>query len=82
MLAHKITTDMNQRWASKLFSFTWNYVSDSGHQSSWCLQFKDAEAYDAFLQAFTKANWEALNQYPWEKAKVCIACPFSYSSSH
>lgn len=70
VLAHKISSDMNHRWAAKVASFTWNYVSDNGFQSSWCLRFSTSDAYEKFLRLFTQALWESLNQYPWSKAKA------------
>lgn len=69
-LTHKITSDMNQRWASKIMAFTWNYISDTGAQSSWCLRFEATEAYEQFQSLFSRALWESLNNYSWEKAKV------------
>ncbi|KAI0938089.1 hypothetical protein AcV7_003377 [Taiwanofungus camphoratus] len=70
MLAHKITSDMNQRWSTKMLSLTWNYVSDTGLQSSWCLRFVTPEAFESFQHVFTRTLWEGLNQYSWEKAKA------------
>lgn len=70
VLAHKITSDMNQRWSAKVLSLTWNYVSDSGVQSSWCLSFETADAFSNFQFLFSKVLWESLNKYSWEKAKA------------
>lgn len=69
-LTHRITSDMNQRWASKMMAFTWNHVSDAGAQSSWCLRFETTGAYEQFQALFSRALWESLNNYSWEKAKV------------
>ncbi|KAH9951604.1 VID27 cytoplasmic protein [Amylocystis lapponica] len=69
MLAHRLSSDMNQRWSTRVTSLTWNYISEAGAQSSWCLTFESPEAFENFQQAFTKAQWEGLNQYSWEKAK-------------
>ncbi|KAL6309693.1 VID27 cytoplasmic protein [Sparassis latifolia] len=70
LLAHKITSDMNQRWSSKVLSLTWNHTSDTGLQSSWCLRFETQKAFSNFQRIFTQALWEGLNQYSWEKAKL------------
>jgi len=70
ILIHKITSDMNQRWSSKVLSLTWNHTSDTGLQSSWCFRFSTEEAFQNFLQFFTRTLWESLNQYSWEKAKA------------
>ncbi|KAI0832397.1 VID27 cytoplasmic protein [Trametes gibbosa] len=69
LLAHRISSDMNQRWSSRVLSFTWNNISDSGVGNSWCLRFDTQEAFDEFQKAFTRALWETMNQWPWEKAK-------------
>lgn len=70
LFAHRISSDMNQRWSSKVTSFTWNHESESGLQKSWCLRFGSEVDMAAFQATFTKAMWETLNNYPWEKAKV------------
>ncbi|KZT74368.1 VID27 cytoplasmic protein [Daedalea quercina L-15889] len=70
LLAHKITSDMNQRWAPKLMAFTWNHISEEGAQSSWCLRFETTEAYEGFQALFSRALWESLNNYSWDKAKA------------
>ncbi|OBZ70393.1 Vacuolar import and degradation protein 27 [Grifola frondosa] len=70
LLAHKISSDMNQRWSTKMQSLTWNYVSDSGLQSSWCLRFETPQAFEDFQRIFTQSLWEGLNQYSWDKAKL------------
>lgn len=72
LLAHRISSDMNQRWSSRVLSFTWNNISDSGIGNSWCLRFDTQEAFDEFQKAFTRALWETMNQWPWEKAKVGV----------
>ncbi|KAI0774253.1 VID27 cytoplasmic protein [Fomes fomentarius] len=69
VLAHRISSEMNQRMAPSVFSFTWNNVSDSGQANSWCLRFESEEAFEEFRRAFTRALWEGLNHLPWEKAK-------------
>lgn len=72
VLAHRVSSDMNQRWSGKTNSITWNNESSSGLQTSWCLRFKDEHDLESFQISFTKALWETLNRYPWEKAKVCL----------
>ncbi|EMD40749.1 hypothetical protein CERSUDRAFT_111329 [Gelatoporia subvermispora B] len=69
-LAHRITSDMNERWAIKTQSMTWNYISDRGQQSSWCLRFTTEEGYQRFHNMFTQVLWESTNEYPWAKAKA------------
>ena len=80
VLVHKISTDMNERWSTKLNSMTWNHLSESGFQSSWCLVLASAEEYEDFKYNFTKALWETANGYSWEKAKVCF-CSYKCISS-
>ena len=70
VLAHKISSDMNQRLAPRVLSFTWNNISDSGEANSWCLRFEEEEVFEDFQRAFSRALWEGLNHIPWEKAKV------------
>ncbi|KAI0723285.1 VID27 cytoplasmic protein [Earliella scabrosa] len=69
VLAHKISSDMNQRLAPRVLSFTWNNISDSGEANSWCLRFEEEEVFEDFQRAFSRALWEGLNHIPWEKAK-------------
>jgi len=70
LLVHRLTSDMNQRWSSTMWSLTWNFMSHSGTQSSWCLRFRSQEGYDQFQLAFMKGIWESLHQTSWEKVKV------------
>lgn len=70
LLAHKITSEMNQRWSIKMFSLTWNNIGDNGRQSSWLFRFPEQESYEAFLRMFTQSLWEALYQTSWAKMKV------------
>ncbi|PIL37131.1 hypothetical protein GSI_00823 [Ganoderma sinense ZZ0214-1] len=67
--AHRISSDMNQRLAARVLSFTWNHVEESGVANSWCLRFDSKERYDEFQSAFSRALWEGLNKLPWGKAK-------------
>jgi hypothetical protein len=69
LLTHKINTEMNQRWSSKMYSLTWNNFSEKT-QTSWCFRFLDEQAFVTFQTAFTKALWETLHQTSWEKSKV------------
>ena len=69
-LAHKITSEMNQRWSTKTLSITWNNFSDRNFASSWLFRFKSAEAYMLFKNAFTQVMWEGLHQTSWTKIKV------------
>lgn len=70
--AHRISSDMNQRLAARVLSFTWNHVEESGVANSWCLRFDSKETYDEFQSAFSRALWEGLNKLPWGKAKVRV----------
>ena len=70
LFAHRISSDMNQRLAPRVMSFTWNHVEESGVANSWCLRFNSKERYDWFQSAFSQALWEGLNKLPWRKAKV------------
>ena len=73
VLAHRVSSQMMQRWSPTTWSLTWNNVNDNGNQSSWCLRFESQESYEDFQTEFTKSAWESLNQSPWEKVKVCDA---------
>ncbi|KAJ7129602.1 VID27 cytoplasmic protein-domain-containing protein [Mycena epipterygia] len=71
LLAHKITSDMNQRWTSKMRSLTWNHFGDDKVMTSWVMRFTgEPEDYEAFLQTFTQALWETLYQTAWGKIKI------------
>jgi hypothetical protein len=70
MFAHKITSEMNQRWSNKMVSLTWNYVGSGGEQQSWLFRFSEAKPYEEFLFAYTRAIWEGLHKASWAKAKV------------
>ncbi|CDO75567.1 hypothetical protein BN946_scf184858.g7 [Trametes cinnabarina] len=69
VLAHRISSDMNQKMSSRVLSVTWNNVDDRGVGNSWCLRFLTEETFNKFQLAFTRALWEAMNQWPWDKAK-------------
>lgn len=73
MLAHRVSSQMMQRWSSTTWSLTWNNVNENGNQSSWCLRFESQDSYEVFQAEFTKCAWESLNQTPWDKVKVCDA---------
>ncbi|EPQ59431.1 VID27-domain-containing protein [Gloeophyllum trabeum ATCC 11539] len=70
VLAHKIVPEINQRWSRKVNSLTWNAVSESGAQSSYCFRFLTVDAYERFSAAFTRALWESLHQFSWDKMKA------------
>lgn len=70
LLAHEISSDMNQRCSRKMKTLTWNYVSAANHQSSWLFMFDSEEDYQAFIQAFNSCLYESLNQTPWARVKV------------
>ncbi|EIN10470.1 VID27 cytoplasmic protein [Punctularia strigosozonata HHB-11173 SS5] len=70
VLMHAITTDMSERYSAKMLSFTWCHLSErGGASSSWCLRFEGEGSFENFMDAFTKAKWETLNQVPWGKIK-------------
>jgi hypothetical protein len=70
VLWHKIDSNMNQRWSTKVWSLTWNYMNNSGTQTSWCFRFLAQESYAIFQEQFTRALWETLHQVPWSTSKV------------
>ncbi|KAH7920171.1 VID27-domain-containing protein [Leucogyrophana mollusca] len=69
VVAHKITSDMNPRWAQKTLSLTWNY-NNNGQHESWACSFQTTEAFVAFKQAFMSCTWEALHRSPFSKVKA------------
>ena len=71
VLAHRITSQMMQRWSPATWSLTWNNVNESGNQSSWCLRFESQDSFEDFRAEFTKRAWENLNEMSWDKVKVC-----------
>lgn len=73
ILAHRITSDMNQRFSHKMRSLTWNHMGNNNSQSSWLFRFAEEQDYASAVQIFTQCLWEALHQIPWGKAKVCIS---------
>ncbi|KAI0068735.1 VID27 cytoplasmic protein [Artomyces pyxidatus] len=70
LLAHRITSDLNQRWSPATWSITWNHMSDTGNQSSWCLRFLSQTDFEDFQVELTKRLWETLHQTSWEKVKT------------
>lgn len=72
-LAHKITSEMNQRWSTKMLSITWNHFDGANFASSWLFRFKTPDGYLLFKNTFTQAQWEGLHQMSWTKMKVCNA---------
>ncbi|KAF8505772.1 VID27 cytoplasmic protein [Russula emetica] len=70
VLAHRISSQMMQRWSPTTWSLTWNNVNENGNQSSWCLRFESQEAFEGFRAEFTKRTWESLNQTSWDKVKA------------
>ena len=70
VLAHRISSQMMQRWSPTTWSLTWNNVNENGNQSSWCMRFESQEAFEGFRAEFTKRAWESLNQTSWDKVKV------------
>lgn len=70
VLAHRITSDMNQRFSPKMHSLTWNYLGDDGSQSSWLLRFANEEDYTNSVQIYTQCLWQTLHQVSWNKVKV------------
>ncbi|KAH9077179.1 VID27 cytoplasmic protein [Lactarius deliciosus] len=69
VLAHRITSQMMQRWSPATWSLTWNNVNENGNQSSWCLRFESQESFEDFRAEFTKRAWENLNETSWDKVK-------------
>jgi len=70
VLAHRISSQMMQRWSPTTWSLTWNNVNENGNQSSWCMRFESQDAFEGFRAEFTKRAWESLNQTSWDKVKV------------
>lgn len=70
VLAHKITSEMNQRWSARTLSITWNHFSDHNSASSWLFRFKTPEGYLTFKNVFTQSQWEGLHQTSWSKIKA------------
>ncbi|KAJ7068324.1 VID27 cytoplasmic protein-domain-containing protein [Mycena amicta] len=69
LLAHKICSEMNQRWSTKMHSFTWNNWGEDGSMTSWVLRFRSLEDYEQVQPIFTQALWEMLYQTAWGKMK-------------
>ncbi|KAJ7180159.1 VID27 cytoplasmic protein-domain-containing protein [Mycena crocata] len=70
LLAHKISTNMNQRWTGKMRSLTWNHFGDDQVMTSWVLRFTgEVEDYESFLQTFTQKLWETTYTTAWGKMK-------------
>nr|GAT59478.1 predicted protein [Mycena chlorophos] len=69
ILAHKITSDLNQRWSTKMCSLTWNNFLEDGTANSWVVRFQSLEDYEQIQPIFTQALWEMLYQTAWGKMK-------------
>jgi hypothetical protein len=74
ILAHRIKSDMNQRFSGRMLSLTWNHMGEEGgsQPSSWLLRFSNVEEYKKVVEVFTRCLWETLHQVPWGKIKVCL----------
>lgn len=70
LLSHPLTSELNGRWSTKLWSFTWNHQSSTGVLSSWCFKFEGGEDFESFQQSFARCLYEQLNEVSWQKAKV------------
>lgn len=70
ILAHRITSDMNQRFSHKMRSLTWNHMGENNSQSSWLFRFAEEQDFSSAVQIFTQCLWETLHQIPWGKAKA------------
>ncbi|KAL5508413.1 VID27 [Sanghuangporus vaninii] len=70
LFAHKLTSDLNARWSSKLASCTWNHTSAGGVLSSWCFKFEALDDFREFQEAWGSCLYESLNQASWAKAKA------------
>lgn len=69
VLLHRIESSMNQRWALRTRSLTWNHEAESGRQSSWSIALINEEDYAPFKEMFTRVMWESLHEESWNKAK-------------
>ncbi|PFH52779.1 hypothetical protein AMATHDRAFT_73906 [Amanita thiersii Skay4041] len=69
ILMHRLTSDLNPLWNSKMSSLTWNHLLDDRSQESWCLKFSDHLDFQKFVEVFTQCLWETLHEMPWQKAK-------------
>ena len=72
ILAHRVQSDMNQRFSHKMLSLTWNHLGEDFSQSSWLFRFHSQEDFAKAAQTFTQCLWETLHQLPWGKIKVDI----------
>jgi hypothetical protein len=70
ILAHRVQSDMNQRFSHKMLSLTWNHLGEDFSQSSWLFRFHSQEDFAKAAQTFTQCLWETLHQLPWGKIKV------------
>lgn len=73
VLAHRITSDMNQKFSTKMRSITWNHLGDNGSQSSWLFRFDTELDYARLKDAYTQVMWQSLHRVAWGKIKVCFA---------
>ncbi|KAF9485299.1 VID27 cytoplasmic protein [Pholiota conissans] len=69
VLAHKICSDMNQKFSAKMLSLTWNHLGDNGAQSSWLFRFATPQDFAQLKEVYTQAMWQSLHQISWGKAK-------------
>ena len=72
LFAHKLTSDLNARWSTKLASCTWNHTSAGGTLSSWCFKLETLDDFREFQEAWGSCLYESLNQASWAKAKVRV----------
>ncbi|KJA30217.1 hypothetical protein HYPSUDRAFT_61060 [Hypholoma sublateritium FD-334 SS-4] len=69
VLAHRISSDMNQKFSTKMRSITWNHLGDNGSQDSWLFRFDTELDYARLKEAYTQVMWQSLHKAAWGKIK-------------
>ncbi|THH08652.1 hypothetical protein EW145_g2564 [Phellinidium pouzarii] len=70
LLAHRLSSELNARWSTKLASLTWNHTSERGLISSWCFKLETFEDFKEFQEIYSSCIYETLNNISWQKAKA------------
>ncbi len=73
VLAHRITSDMNQKFSTKMHSITWNHLGDNGSQNSWLFRFATEQDFAQLKEVYTRVMWQSLHKVDWGKIKVWLA---------
>ncbi|KIJ56867.1 hypothetical protein M422DRAFT_57472 [Sphaerobolus stellatus SS14] len=68
-LYHQIGPQLNSRFSEIVTAITWNALTPKGVVQSYCLKFRDKDAFEHFKETFAMCQYEMLNRVSWQKIK-------------